>query len=105
MISHLAQPPGHSRLYSFIRGSPGPVVVLLVGDVDVDGVVVLASPLTRGEHAQPGHGGLLLCRANCLTQGPAARLLCQPARKLSPIFLPFSLSTPGVGEPGGGTFI
>lgn len=61
VVPHLAQSPGHSCLYSFIRGSPGPVVVLLVGDVDVDSVVVLASPLTRGEHAQPGHGGLLLC--------------------------------------------
>lgn len=61
VVPHLAQSPSHSRLYSSIRGSPGPVVVLLVGDVDVDGVVVLAGPLTRGEHAQPGHGGLLIC--------------------------------------------
>jgi len=62
VVPHLAQPPGHSRLYSSIRCSPGPVVVLLVGDVDVDGGVrVLASLLGRWEHPEPGHGGLLIC--------------------------------------------
>jgi len=87
VVPHLAQPPCHSSFYSFIRGPPGPGVVVLVGDVDVDGVGVLAGLLSWREHSQPGHGGLLLCWANCLTQGP------------------FSLSCPGVGEPGGLTFI
>ena len=105
MTSNLAQPPGHGSLYPLVGGPPGPgAVLLLVGNVDVDGGGVLARPPSWGELAQPGHGGLLLCWADCLTQSPAI-LPSQSRRKWSQIFLPFSLSAPGVGEPGGGTFI
>ena len=94
IISHLAQPPGHGSLYSFIRCPPGPGVVVLGGDLDVDGVGVLTGLRSGREQPQPGHRGLLLCWANCLTQGPAAILLCQRERKFSPIFLTFFFVPP-----------
>jgi len=52
VIPHLAQPPGHGSLYSLVRRPPSPGVVVLVGDVDVDGGGgVLASPLSWWEHS------------------------------------------------------
>ena len=75
VVPDLAQSSCHGSLHSFIRGPSGPGLVVQVGDVDVDSVAVLVGFLTRREHAQPGHGRLLLGRGNCLTQGPAQSAL------------------------------
>jgi len=58
VVPDFAQTPRHGSFYSLARDSPGPGLGLR--DVDVDGVAVLGLFVARGEHSQPGHGGLLL---------------------------------------------